>query len=278
MGIYDVFSASIAARHFDAVFLSGYGFTSSYYGLPDEGYVTWDDIVDFSARVRSILQSAHVIVDIDDGYGDEKISMNVVRRLEQAGASGVILEDQKRPKKCGHLPGKEVLPTETYLRRLEALLEVRRDLFIVARTDASFEEGVVRAQAYAHAGADAVMVEGLTSVDQVKQVRDRIPGDTFLTVNLIRGGKTPPVALSDLDRYGANLVIYSTPCLFPAQQAIEDAMRRMLENDCILDHGHGRIQLGDNNQILLDNRTRAGLENDSPVKLVSAVAGVTRQG
>ena len=81
-------------------------------------------------------------MDIDDGYGDEKISTNVVRRLEQAHASGVIFEDQKRPKKCGHLPGKEVLPTATYIKRLEALLKVRRDLFIVARTDAPFEDGL----------------------------------------------------------------------------------------------------------------------------------------
>jgi len=82
IGIYDVFSASIAARYFDAVFLSGYGFTASHYGLPDEGYVTWKDMVDFSARVRSILPSTHIIVDIDDGYGDEKISRNVVQWLE----------------------------------------------------------------------------------------------------------------------------------------------------------------------------------------------------
>jgi 2-methylisocitrate lyase-like PEP mutase family enzyme len=276
MGIYDVFSASIASRYFDAVFLSGYGFTASHYGLPDEGYVTWNDIVDFTARVRAILRSAHIIVDIDDGYGDEKISMNVVRRLEQAGASAVILEDQKRPKKCGHLPGKEILPTATYLRRLEALLDVRRDLFIVARTDASFQEGLVRAQAYAKAGADAVMVEGLTGVDQVAELRERIPEGTFLTVNLIRGGKTPPVTLSDLDRHGANLVIYSTPCLFPVQQTIEDAMQRMLDNNCVLDDSYGRVQLKDNNQILLDNRMRAGLESNRPVRPISAIAGLTR--
>jgi len=125
----------------------------------------------------------------------------------------------------------------------------------VARTDAPFEDGLSRVQAYADAGADAIMVEGLTSVDQVQQVRDSIPETTFLTVNLIRGGKTPPVTLSELERCGANLVIYSTPCLFPAQEAIEDSMQRMLEKDCVLDRSHGRIQLEDNNRILVDNRT-----------------------
>jgi 2-methylisocitrate lyase-like PEP mutase family enzyme len=271
MGIYDVFSATIAARHFDAVFLSGYGFTASHYGLPDEGYVTWVDIVDFCSRVRSMLPSTHIIVDIDDGYGDEKMGTSVARRLEQAGASAVVFEDQRRPKKCGHLPGKEVLPIETYLPRLDALLQARRDLFVIARTDAGFEEGVIRAQAYANSGADAVLVDGLSSLDQIKQIRDQIPDSTFLTVNLIRGGKTPPVSLSELERQGVNLVIYSTPCLFAAQEAIENSMRQMLHSDCLLDSRQGRIQLNHNNQVLLDNRTRAEFSSAAPVAIVPAM-------
>ena len=259
MGIYDVLSASLASRYFDTVFLSGYGFSASHYGLPDEGYVTWTDMVDFAERIRAVLPDAHMVVDIDDGYGDEKIAVNVVRRLEQVGVSGVIFEDQKRPKKCGHLPGKEVLPVDVYLPRLEALLAARSDLFIVARTDASFEEGLERAAVFAAAGADAVMVEGLHDLDAVARVRAQLPPEVFLTVNLIQGGKTPPVGLKELEARGANLVIYSTPCLFPAQGAIEDAMQRMLDNDCRLTDDLGRVQLAHSSSTLVANRDRAGL-------------------
>lgn len=263
IGIYDAFSASIASKYFDAVFLSGYGFTASHYGLPDEGFVTLDDIVGLTERIRFILPSVHIVVDIDDGFGDERACTDAALRLEQAGASAVILEDQARPKRCGHFGGKSVLPVDAYLCRLSALLEARRKLMVVARTDACFEEGLARVQAYAKAGADAVMLEGLSEAAQIGRIRAQIPAEVFLAVNLIRGGKTPPVALSELGRLGANLVIYSTPCLFPAQQALADTMQRMLENDCILDDSHGRIQLADNNQVLVDNRIRAGIKSDN---------------
>ena len=107
IGVYDTFSAGIAARHFDALFISGFGFAASHYGLPDMGYIAWSDMVAFVQRVRAILPQQHLLVDIDDGYGDPEVAAHVVGLLERAGASGVVLEDQKRPRKCGHLEGKQ---------------------------------------------------------------------------------------------------------------------------------------------------------------------------
>src|SRR5262249_863067 len=137
MGVYDAFSAALAGRYFDALFVSGFGFAASHYGLPDIGVIAWPDIVAFVGRLRTVMPSPDVRVDMDDGYCDVEVACHVVSLLERAGASGVVLEDQRRPRKCGHFDGKQLLPLEDYVEKLERVLATRRDLFVVARTDAS---------------------------------------------------------------------------------------------------------------------------------------------
>src|SRR5438552_3592716 len=95
LGVYDVFSASIAARYSKHLFLSGFGFAASHYGLPDIGFIAWSDMVDFVHRVRTVLPQHRLLVDIDDGYGDAEVACHVVSQLERAGASGIVLEDQR---------------------------------------------------------------------------------------------------------------------------------------------------------------------------------------
>ncbi len=146
IGVYDVFSASLAARHFQGLFISGFSFAASYYGLPDIGFISWSDIVAFTHRVRAILPHHHVVVDIDDGYCDAEVACHVVSLLEGVGASGVVLEDQQRPRKCGHYDGKQLMELEPFLFKLERVLETRRDLFVVARTDAADEEEIAGAR------------------------------------------------------------------------------------------------------------------------------------
>ncbi len=99
IGGYDVFSASIAAKHYDALFVSGFSFAASHYGLPDIGFISWSDIVAFVQRVRTILPGHHLLVDVDDGYGDPEVACHVVSLLESIGASAVVMEDQKRPRR-----------------------------------------------------------------------------------------------------------------------------------------------------------------------------------
>jgi 2-methylisocitrate lyase-like PEP mutase family enzyme len=258
IGIFDAFSASIATQYFDAVFCSGYGFAASHYGLPDEGYITWTDMVEYVGRIRHILPNSHVIVDIDDGYGDPNIAANVVRRLERAGASGIILEDQRRPKRCGHLPGKEILPLPEYLERLDRVLNTKGNLFVVGRTDAEdFSEGLDRAAAFVESGVDAVMVEGLKKLEDVAAVKKVIGEKASLLVNLIQGGKTPEVSLSKLSELGANIVIYSTPCLYPAQQAIENEMQRLVQDDGRLLDSKTGVDLMKNKKIMDENAVLA---------------------
>ena len=173
VGAYDVFSASIAARYFNGIFLSGFSFAASYYGLPDIGFIAWSDIVAFTQRVRTILPSHHILVDIDDGYCDSEVACHVVTLLESIGASGVILEDQQRPRRCGHLDGKQIMPLDQFLDKLNRVLETRRSLFVVARTDAAEEsEALRRARAFAAAGADAIMVEAVKDLDLISEIRN----------------------------------------------------------------------------------------------------------
>src|SRR5262245_12407781 len=105
IGIYDVFSARLAAKRYPALFVSGVGFAASFYGLRDIGLVAWPDILAFVQRLRLVVPAVHLLIDIDDGFGDTEVACHVVSSLEALRGSGVVLEDQRRPRRCGHLEG-----------------------------------------------------------------------------------------------------------------------------------------------------------------------------
>ena len=254
IGVYDALSASLSSKYFNAVFCSGYGFSASRYGLPDEGFIAWQDMISYVENMRSILPDIHIVVDIDEGYGDDKIARTVTSRLENVGASAIVLEDQRRPKKCGHLPGKEIISRDEHIKRLTSVLNVRKDLYVIARTDAEdIQEGISRVQDYALTGADAVMVEGLDSKESIKLVRESIPSDVSMGVNLIFGGKMGPISLDELGSLGVNLVIYSTPCLFAAHGAVDNAIRELKENNGVLKGDEFGVSLAESNKILVSN-------------------------
>ncbi|MFI6517911.1 oxaloacetate decarboxylase [Spirillospora sp. NPDC050679] len=239
IGVYDMFSASLAARHYDGMFVSGFGFAASYYGLPDIGFIAWPDMVAFVQRLRLAFPRQHLLVDIDDGYVDPEVACHVVEHLERIGASGVILEDQQRPRRCGHADGKRVLPLEEYLAKLDLVLRTRRDLVVVARTDAGTEEEMLRrAAALAATDADVVLVDGVRSVEQIRRIRAAIDGKPLL-FNQIAGGKSPRLSLPELDGLGVDVAIYSTPCLFAAHGAIEDALTRLKDEQGLLPEPSG---------------------------------------
>jgi 2-methylisocitrate lyase-like PEP mutase family enzyme len=224
IGIYDMYSASIAAQHYDGFFVSGFGFAASHYGLPDIGFIAWPDMVQFADRLRLAFPRHHLLVDIDDGYVDPEVACHVVQRLERAGASGVILEDQKRPRRCGHADGKLILPLEEYLDKLDLVLRSRKDLLVVARTDATEETEILRrAEALAATDADVVLVDGVRSVEWIRKIRS-VLGTKPLLFNQIGGGKSPSLSLSELTDLGVDVAIYSTPCLFAAHGAIHTAL------------------------------------------------------
>lgn len=230
IGVYDVFSAGLAGKHYDALFLSGFGFAASYYGLPDIGFITWTDIVSYVQRIRTVLPSHHLLVDIDDGYTDPEVACHVVSVLEAAGASGVVLEDQKRPRRCGHFDGKQIMELDEYLAKLRQVLATRRDLFVIARTDSSDPAEIERrVLAFVEAGADAVLVDGLTSLGSIRHLSSKAARP--FCFNQIAGGKSPACTLTELREAGVKIAIYSTPCLFAAQAAIDDALVNLRKVD-----------------------------------------------
>lgn len=253
IGVYDVFSASLAGRKFDALFLSGFGFAASHYGLPDIGFITWSEMVYYVQRIRTVLPYHHILVDIDDGYCDVEVASHVVSILETSGASGVVLEDQKRPRRCGHFDGKQIMDLDEYLIKLKQVLATRRDLFVVARTDSSDPADIERrVLAFAEAGADAVLVDGLKSLGIVNELSKKV-GQPFC-FNQIAGGKSPPCTLTELRQAGVKLVIYSTPCLFAAQPAIENALVEIQRTDGSL--ANSPIGVSECNKVLQENLAR----------------------
>ena len=253
IGVYDVFSASLAAKHYDALFLSGFGFAASFYGLPDIGFITWTDMVSYVQRIRTVLPTHHLLVDIDDGYTDPETACHVVSVLEASGASGIVLEDQKRPRRCGHFDGKQIMELDEYVAKLRKVLATRRDLFVIARTDSSDPEDMQRrVLAFSEAGADAVLVDGLTTLEMVRKLSAETSRP--FCFNQIAGGKSPECTLTELREAGVKIVIYSTPCLFSAQAAIEDAMTDLKQADGSL--RGSRVGAKDCTRILSDNVAR----------------------
>lgn len=227
IGVYDMFSASVSAQHYSGMFISGFGFAASHYGLPDIGFIAWPDMVAFVQRLRLAFPRQHLLVDIDDGYVDPEVACHVVEQLEMIGASGVILEDQQRPRRCGHVDGKRILPLEDYLDKLDLVLSTRKDLLVVARTDATEEREILRrAEALSETAADVLLVDGVRSVDWIAKVR-KVIGDKPLLFNQIAGGKSPRLSLPELQELGVDVAIYSTPCLFAAQSAIDRALTEL---------------------------------------------------
>jgi 2-methylisocitrate lyase-like PEP mutase family enzyme len=162
IGIFDMYSASLAAQHYGGMFVSGFGFAASYYGLPYIGFIAWLDMVGFVQRLRLAFPQQHRLVDIDDGYVDPEVACHVVEHLERIGASGVILEEQTRPRRCGHVTGKHILPIEEYLEKLNLVLQTRSELVVVARTDVTEESEILRrAEMLAATDADVLLVDGV---------------------------------------------------------------------------------------------------------------------
>jgi 2-methylisocitrate lyase-like PEP mutase family enzyme len=224
-GVYDVLSAKIAERvGFPAVVLTGYGVAASHLGEPDFGLLTQTEVLDVARRVIAAVGIA-VIVDGDTGYGGPLNVQRMVRELVRIGARGVILEDQRWPKRCGHMRDKQVIDAEEHAAKLRAARDARgQALFvIVGRTDALETHGVAeairRARLYKEAGADVLFVEGPRDRDELRRIGRDLPGP--LAVNLIEGGRTPLCSLEELAEMGFFSVGFVLSGLYAAARALE---------------------------------------------------------
>jgi methylisocitrate lyase len=230
-GAYDVLSAKIAQRAgFPAVVLTGYGLAAAYLGEPDFGLLTQTEVLDTARRVISAVEIG-VIVDGDTGYGGPINVQRMVRELVAMGARGVILEDQRWPKRCGHMRGKEVIAAEEHAAKIRSAVDARGDarFAITARTDAletsGIDEAIRRARLYKQAGADLLFVEGPRSVEELRRIGSELPAP--LAVNLIEGGRTPLCSVEELAEMGFFSVGFVLSGLYAAARALEDTYREI---------------------------------------------------
>ncbi|MDR5827385.1 isocitrate lyase/PEP mutase family protein [Caballeronia sp. LP006] len=231
-GIFDMISAKMAdSMGFDCLYMTGFGTVASYLGLPDAGLATYTDMVN---RVAAFCGGTNtpMICDGDTGYGGLLNVAHTVRGYEQAGAAGIQLEDQEFPKKCGHTPGRRVIPLEDMVRKIKVAVESRTDdgFQIVARTDArtslGLDEALRRGEAYAKAGADVLFIESPESVEELEKIGRAF--DMPLLVNVVEGGRTPQLAPDELQKLGFSLAIYPASGFLTVAKALKDVYGQIL--------------------------------------------------
>jgi len=230
-GVYDAIGAKIVEKvGFDAMFQTGYGTSATLFGMPDYGFIGSTETVDNARRICRAV-SVPVIVDADTGYGNALSVWKLVRELEGAGASGIFLEDQRWPKRCGHMQGKEVVPIDEYAEKLQAALDARsnKNFIIVARTDARATEGldkaIERGLYYKKIGADVIFVEAPKTIQEMKKIGNSI--NAPLVANMIEGGATPISSETKLHEMGFKIILYPLSVLFSNTYATLQILREL---------------------------------------------------
>ena len=230
-GVYDAIGAKIVEKvGFEAMFQTGYGTSATLFGMPDYGFIGSTETVDNARRICRAV-SVPVIVDADTGYGNALSVWKLVQELENAGASGIFLEDQRWPKRCGHMQGKEVVPIDEYAEKLQAALDARsnKNFIIVARTDARATEGldkaIERGLYYKKVGADVIFVEAPKTIQEMKKIGSAI--DAPLVANMIEGGATPISSETKLHEMGFKIILYPLSVLFSNTYATLQILREL---------------------------------------------------
>ena len=225
-GVYDALSAKIAARAgFEVMFITGYSLSATLLGEPDFGLLTQTEVVSAAQRICSVVDTP-VIVDADTGYGNAINVMRTVQDLIRAGAGGMFLEDQVWPKRCGHMKGKQVIPLDEQLKKIDAAVEAKgdNDFFIVARTDSrqalGLDEAIKRGVAFKQAGADAVFIEAPESKEEMKEISRQVRGP--LVANMLERGVTPLMDPKELKELGFDLIVWPLAPLYSVAKSLTD--------------------------------------------------------
>jgi 2-methylisocitrate lyase-like PEP mutase family enzyme len=223
-GVFDMVSLRLADSFgFDALYMTGYGTVASHMGLPDAGLATYSDMV---GRVTAMAGMARtpLIADADTGYGGLLNMRHTIRGYEAAGAAAIQLEDQEFPKKCGHTPGRRVIPVADMVRKIRVAVDSRasKDFLIIARTDArttlGLDEALRRAEAYAKAGADILFVESPESEEEMRRIGQSF--DVPLVANMVEKGRTPVLKRPELEALGYKIAIFPVTALLAGVQAM----------------------------------------------------------
>jgi 2-methylisocitrate lyase-like PEP mutase family enzyme len=220
-GVFDGISAQLTKRtgHV-AAYMTGAGVAASGFGLPDIGLVTATEMADRARMLAGALGDIPLIADADTGYGAPMNVVRTVRSYDAAGVAAIQLEDQVFPKRCGHLPDKQVVDAAVFEQTLAAALDTRSDdnLLLVARTDAraplGLDAAIERANRYANAGADIIFVEAPQGTGEIERIAREV--DAPLLINLVLGGMTPLESASRLQELGYAIAIHPSNLLASA--------------------------------------------------------------
>ena len=211
-GVFEMISARVADKMgFKALYMTGYGATASFLGLPDAGIATYSEMVDCAGRIARGT-STPLIADADTGYGGLLNVHRTIQGYEAAGVQGIQIEDQVTPKKCGHTLGREVVPLAEMVQKIQVACDARskEDTLIIARTDSrtdhGLDEALRRGEAFAKAGADVVFIESPESEEELQKVGATI--DAPLLANMVPNGRTPVIPSETLKEWGFNIAIY----------------------------------------------------------------------
>jgi len=234
-GIFDMISAKVAdGMGFDCLYVTGFGTVASGLGVPDAGIATYTDMISRIGRFAQMSKTP-VIADADTGYGGLLNVRHTVMGYEAAGVTGIQLEDQEVPKKCGHTPGRKVIPAEEMVLKIKVAAEARRDpnFLIIARTDArtglGLEEAIRRGRMYGDAGADIVFIESPESEAEMVAIGKAIT-DKPLLANNVEGGRTPILSKQRLAEIGYGIAIYPGAGFLAVAAALERVYSHLKEH------------------------------------------------
>jgi len=224
-GVYEMVSLRLADRmNFDALYMTGYGTVASLLGLPDAGLATYTEMIGRVSAMAGMAKTP-LIADGDTGYGGLLNVRHTVRGYEAAGAVAIQLEDQEFPKKCGHTPGRRVIPMKDMVKKIEVAVASRTDphFKIIARTDArttlGLDEALKRGEAYARAGADILFIESPETQEEMRQIGETFP-DHPLVANMVEKGRTPVLTKTELEQLGYKIAIFPVTALLASVQAM----------------------------------------------------------
>lgn len=251
-GAFNALSARLIERlGFEAAYLSGAVLANSVLGAPDVGLFTLTEAVAHAAPCAAVT-SIPLLMDADTGFGGPENAARTVAEYERAGLSGLHLEDQEFPKRCGHLAGKKLVPTEEFQAKIAAAVAARRDpdFLVIARTDArsvtSYDDAVARAHAYLAAGADAIFPEALQSREELARFARDVPAP--LLANMTEFGRTPYLSVDEFAALGYKLVIFPVTLQRVAMKAAELALLELRQHGTqrgLLDRMQTRQELYD---------------------------------
>jgi methylisocitrate lyase len=233
-GAFNAISAKIIEDvGFPALYISGAGLANGVFGYPDVGMLSATEMAQLAGAIAQAV-NIPAIADADTGYGEALNVFRTVQLYERAGLSGLHLEDQVSPKRCGHLSGKQVIAVDAMVEKIQAACAARQnpDFLLIARVDSravnGLEDALMRTQRYIEAGADMIFPEALENAEEFQLFADTFSKQTNLMANMTEFGKSPLLSTETLQAMGFKLVIYPLTAFRVMMKAVEGAMRSLL--------------------------------------------------